>query len=66
MRISKSLAEETGIEAGSTVDVSVKQGELVIRPARQRYALDDLLRRITPKNTHRETDTGAPTGREGW
>ncbi|MES0873707.1 AbrB/MazE/SpoVT family DNA-binding domain-containing protein [Sinimarinibacterium thermocellulolyticum] len=34
------------------------------------YNLDDLLARITPENTHPETDWGSPVGREcpnpGW
>jgi antitoxin MazE len=67
LRIPRSLAEEAGVEAGSEVDLSMRRGELVVKPARRRtYRLTELLRRITSKNTHAEVDAGAPVGREGW
>jgi antitoxin MazE len=67
LRIPRSFADEAGVEAGSAVDLSVQDGELVIRPARRRkYRLRDLVRRITSKNIHREVDTGSPVGKEIW
>ena len=66
LRIPKSFAAETGVEAGSDVDLSVQDGELIVRPVRRRYDLSDLLKRVTPKNRHEEIDTGDPAGREGW
>ena len=66
LRIPKSHAQEVGVEAGSTVDVSARNGELVIRPVRRRrrYRLASLLKRVTRGNLHTETDWGAPVGRE--
>jgi antitoxin MazE len=67
LRIPKSFAEEAGVEAGSDVDLSIEDGGLVVRPARRpKYRLQDLLRGVSPKNIHREIDTGAPVGREVW
>jgi len=67
LRIPKSLAEEAGVEAGSEVELSVKDGQLVVTPTRRRkYRLRDLLRKVTPENVHDEIDTGGPVGREGW
>ncbi len=67
LRIPKSLAEEAGVEAGSTVDVSVRDGDLVVKPVRRRrYRLSDLLRRVSSKNIHGEVDAGKPRGREVW
>lgn len=67
LRIPKSFAEEAGVEAGSEVDLSVEDGELIIRPRRvPRYDLKDLLRGVTSKNVHREIETGPPVGREVW
>ena len=55
------------MEAGSEVDLSVEDGELIVRPRRlPRYDLKDLLRGITAKNVHKEVETGAPVGREVW
>ena len=67
LRIPKSFAEEAGVEAGSEVELSVKDGQLVVTPTRRRkYRLRDLLRKVTPENVHDEIDTGGPVGREGW
>ncbi len=67
MRIPKSFAEEAGVEAGSEVDLSVEDGELIIRPRRSpSYQLKDLLHAVTSKNVHKEIKTGDPVGREAW
>jgi antitoxin MazE len=41
-------------------------GGIVLRPARRRYELSDLVARITPANRHRETAWGRPQGKELW
>ena len=65
LRIPRSLAEEAGVEAGSEVDLSIRRGDLVVKPARRtKYRLNDLLRQMTSKNIHAEVDAGAPVGRE--
>ena len=67
LRIPKSFAKQAGVDAGSEVDLTVGDSELVIRPMhRSRVQLKDLLRAITAKNIHQEADTGAPVGREVW
>jgi transcriptional regulator with PAS, ATPase and Fis domain len=54
------------LDEGDTVQVSVDNGTIVIRPSRPRYSLDDLVRRITPKNRHDQSDWGGPLGDEVW
>jgi antitoxin MazE len=67
LRIPRSLAEEAGVGAGSEVDLSIRDGDLIVKPARRRtYRLKDLVRKITPRNLHGEVDTGEPVGREAW
>jgi antitoxin MazE len=66
LRLPKSVAQEAQLGEGDTVDVSVDNGSIVIRPSRPRYSLDELVRRITPKNRHAETDWGGPLGDEVW
>ena len=67
LRIPKSFAEQAGVEAGSEVDLSVEDGELIIRPTRlPKYDLTDLLRRITAKNLHQQVETGEAVGRDVW
>ena len=67
LRLPKSVALEANLDAGDTVTVSVKDGAIVVRPARPAYSLHDLVARITKRNRHKETDWGtAPVGRELW
>ena len=67
LRIPKSFAEQTGVNAGSRVDLSIIDGDLVVRPRRPpRYLLKDLLEAVDSENLHREIDTGIPVGRESW
>lgn len=67
LRIPKAFAAEANVEAGSTVDLSLDDGALIIRVVTEpRYALDDLLQGVTSANLHNESDWGEPSGREVW
>ncbi|HSE95122.1 MAG TPA: AbrB/MazE/SpoVT family DNA-binding domain-containing protein [Methylomirabilota bacterium] len=67
LRIPRSFAVEAQVEEGSTVDLSVRSGRLLIRAVRtRRYTLPALLKRVTPRNLHGEIATGEPVGREVW
>jgi antitoxin MazE len=65
IRVPKRVAEEAGLREKDAVDIEVHEGALVVRPHLRRvYRLEDLVRRITPTNVHREVDFGGPVGRE--
>ncbi len=68
LRIPKIYAAETRISEGSEVELTLKSGTLVIRPlaGKKRYALSDLLKRITPDNRHDSIETGKAMGQEIW
>lgn len=66
LRIPKSVAQQIRVGEGDDVDLRVDAGGLVVRPARRRYRLAELLRRITDANCHRELDWGKPVGEEVW
>jgi antitoxin MazE len=66
VRIPKSVAAEVNVRDGDAVDVSVQNGVILVRPAAMRYSIDDLARRITPKNRHAETNWGGRAGHESW
>ena len=47
------------------LDIEVRKGALVLRPHRRRvYWLEDLVKRMTARNVHKELDFGGPVGRE--
>ncbi len=65
MRIPRGLAEEVGLGAGTEVSLSVKDGELVVKPSiPARLSLDDLLADVSEENLHSSIDTGAAVGAE--
>lgn len=66
LRLPKSVALEARVDEGDTVDVSVKNGAIVIRPSRPTYSLEQLVAKITPRNRHDENDWGTPVGHEAW
>jgi antitoxin MazE len=66
LRLPKSVAREAQLGEGDTVEVSVDNGAIVIRPSRPRYSLDELVSGITARNRHGESDWSAPLGHEVW
>ena len=67
LRIPKALAIEANIASGSTVEMSLSDGELKIKSVEdQEYSLDELLSGITAENIHDEVSTGIAQGKESW
>lgn len=67
LRIPKSFAAEAQVVEGATVDLSVEDGQLLVRPVRVRkYALSALLRKVDRWKRHGEVPTGKAVGREAW
>ncbi len=67
LRIPKSLAAEVGLCENLVVDLSVREGKLVIqRHGEQSRWLEDLLRGVTAENLHGQWDTGPAVGEEVW
>jgi antitoxin MazE len=67
LRIPKSFAIESKVKQGSTVEVSLEQGKIIVAPVTEpEFTLEDLLSKVTKRNLHREIDTGAAIGKEAW
>jgi antitoxin MazE len=67
LRLPKSVAIEAHLDAGDTVSLSVRDGAIVVKPARPTYSLEAIVAGITKRNRHEEIDWGAaPVGRELW
>lgn len=67
LRIPRAFALEVGLREDAAVEVSVRQGRLVVAPLKvPTYELDDLVAGITRRNLHGETDFGPAVGREAW
>jgi len=67
VRIPKNVAQEARIQEGTSVELRVEEGRLIIAPQNKRkYTLAELVDKITPENMHGETDWGPPVGKEVW
>lgn len=69
VRVPKHVAQEAGIGPDDVLDAEVVSGKIMLTPAREalpEYRLDDLLKKVTKKNVHRDTDWGKPRGKETW
>lgn len=67
LRVPRPFAEESNLREGSTVDVSLRNGRLVVVPLAEPVpSLQDLVKRITARNRHREIESGGPVGNEVW
>jgi antitoxin MazE len=65
VRIPKSFVKEAHLAGGTSVDLSVDDGKIVIDPHTEpEYRLEDLLKGVTKQNLHAEVDTGEAVGRE--
>jgi antitoxin MazE len=65
VRIPRSYARDARLTSGSAVDISVRDGKIVLAPAQGgHYRLDELLKTVTKSNLHQEVDAGRPMGRE--
>jgi len=67
VRIPRSIARGARLSDGDQVEVDLTaEGAIILRPARRRYDLDELVAGITARNRHRETDWGTAKGKESW
>ena len=66
IRIPKPFANEIKLNTNSEVEISIKNGALLIEPSIKEIDLDELLSRVNKKNLHKLIDFGPPVGREIW
>ncbi len=65
VRIPRGLAEQIGLGAGTEVNLSAKDGQILVKPALPtRLSLDELMAGVTDNNIHSSVDTGTAVGAE--
>ena len=63
----QSMVDLTGFQEDMTVDLTVREGEVVIKPATNAHnRLMSLVDQITDENRHEEADLGPTAGAEEW
>ena len=69
LRLAKQVLEDAHISVGDDVDVTVRDGLIVLAPARRvrgRRSLQELVARIPRNYKTEETDWGEAVGKEVW
>jgi antitoxin MazE len=64
VRIPKEIASQLGLVEGARVEMTARDGRIVIAPTTPRYRLADLLDGITPQAMRDAFDWGDDVGRE--
>ena len=69
LRLTKNLLTDAQLGVGDEVDISVKDGVMIVKPAqkiRGKHSLEDLVARIPENYQTGEIDWGEPVGKEVW
>ena len=69
LRLSRQVLEDARLAVGDQVDVTARDGLIVVAPVRRvrgKRSLQDLVSRIPKNYKSRETDWGQPAGKEVW
>jgi antitoxin MazE len=69
LRLAKQVLEDAHISVGDDVDVTARDGLIVIALARRvrgKRSLQELVSRIPKSHKAEETDWGRPVGKEVW
>ncbi len=67
LRIPKAFALDAQLENDSFVEISLVDGQIIIKPiSAPSWSLEELLAGINKSNIHHEVDTGFAVGNEVW
>jgi antitoxin MazE len=69
LRLAKHLLADARLDVGDEVDISVKDGVMIVKPTksmRGRHSLQELVSSIPKEYESGEVDWGEPVGREVW
>jgi antitoxin MazE len=69
LRLARQVLEDAHISVGDEVDVTTRDGMIVIAPVRRirgKQSLQELVSRIPMNYEAKEVDWGKPVGREVW
>jgi antitoxin MazE len=69
LRLAKNVLADANLDIGDAVDITVKDGILLVTPAKRvrgQHNLKDLVSRIPENYQAGEIDWGEPVGKEAW
>ena len=69
LRLTKNLLADAQLGVGDEVDISIKDGILIVTPVKKRrgkHSLEELVARIPENYQTEEINWGEPVGKEAW
>lgn len=66
LRIPRVYADELKFHDGNVVNMRIVRDNLIIKPIKFGYSLQELLSKVTSENIHGAIDTGFERGKEVW
>lgn len=67
VRIPQPFAKDIQFTENLPVEITVRTGKLIVAPiVQEELSLSELVDAITPRNRHKEIDTGEPVGNDVW
>jgi antitoxin MazE len=69
LRLTKNLLADAQLGVGDEVDISVKDGVMIVTPAKKirgKHQIEDLVARIPENYQANEVEWGEPVGKEVW
>jgi antitoxin MazE len=66
LRLPKNIADGVRLKEGTQVELELQGDVLLVRPARPKYKLADLLSKKPKQRKHEEFDWGQAKGEEAW
>jgi antitoxin MazE len=67
LRIPKAFALDVQLDNDSVVELSVVDGQIIIKPvSAPTWTLEELIAGINKNNIHHEVETGSAVGNEAW
>jgi len=64
VRIPQLFAKEIGIQDGSSLEINLVKGKIVLSPSKA--TLEELMKQVAVQNIHGETNAGGVKGKELW
>lgn len=64
LRIPKGIADAAGLKVDDAVSIDTSQDGLIVKKARRKYNLAELISQITTENRHEAIDLGSQKGME--
>ncbi|MCI0336392.1 MAG: AbrB/MazE/SpoVT family DNA-binding domain-containing protein [Acidobacteria bacterium] len=66
LRLTKHVLDDAGISIGDDVEIIVGKNEIIIKKARPKFVLEEMVARMPKNYRGGEESFGRPVGREEW